>query len=953
MSNVVIGDILPYTQATAILNQTVFGTNWTANYPNDVVVYRTPSGNTPNDVTQILAYPADYSVSFIGSLQQAQVTLVTGAAAGDIITITRQTPADRLNLYFNTNFTPSMLNNDFGILTLVDQQAQLVDQKIAPRYNYSAHILNVVDTILPILAANQVWAKDNNNDAIIGVDIPASGIAPAGASYVLLNSDPAELPNSLGLSDLASGIMINDVLHSTILARLILGTTNQINVTNGNGLAGNIGLAISNNPLIPGTAGMGIPQGSSAQRITPVSGIGLRFNTDLNAIEYYAAGNWIQLNTTNLLPLLASHAPGQGASLIGLESSGTVQDLADHVVNITNVQFFVAQLDASVPNAIQFDPAIINDYLPLAGGTMTGDLFLNADPTDPLQAATKQYVDNISGFVTPDDLQKQTYVSAQDTGTADNYVFALTPSITGSYITFQRFNGRISNSCTGGACTIDFGLGPVSLVTNDGSNPPVDSLVGLGFYDFEYDGTIPACKVLNPSVSGSVTPQDVQNQTFVAVADTGTTDNLVVTCNPPITSLEDGLTLQVYVLNTSTINNPTITVDSNAPVSIFPNVPPISAALSLPIGYLKAQTLFSMTYKTDFGGFVATDICLQTIQNNALNTGVDVGSINAPETVLYPTINPFALTDGLPITITNIVATNTAAANLVITGVLNKPIVLQDNSPLIGGEMLLGGSYDFILNLNYNAFILKNPSGYNVTQLGIQGQSYNSSVDSGTTDAFVGVYSPAIIAVTGGMELTLTNTLTASTGAGSTFDAGPGPIAIVNKDGSPIRKNQILVTAPYTFNLSDEYGAWVLMDPSDISMPTAYTPILSLVGGVGNTVPTFTTNNGSFVTVGNLCFYEVALENTSGGSGGAGTGELNVSLPIPAGLNQTGAGATIGVILNGTFSYYINNRAVAAGDTTVRLAFQQLLGTVTPILGSTISDANSRELTFKMTYQID
>jgi len=38
-------------------------------------------------------------------------------------------------------------------------------------------------------------------------------------------------------------------------------------------------------------------------------------------------------------------------------------------------------------------------YVPLdlAGGTMTGDLILNADPTDPLGAATKDYVDNASG----------------------------------------------------------------------------------------------------------------------------------------------------------------------------------------------------------------------------------------------------------------------------------------------------------------------------------------------------------------------------------------------------------------------------------------------------------------------------------------------------------------------------------------------------------------------------
>lgn len=200
MPQVVIGDILPYTQAIAIESQTVFGTNWTANAESDVVVYLTPEGDEPDDLTQILDYPSDYSVEFIGDQEQVQVTLVTPASEGDKITITRQTPADRMNLYANTNFTPSMLNNDFGILTLVDQQAQLVDQKVGPRYNYSATIVDVVDTILPILGANETWVKNNDNDEIITYELPSSGIAPSDATYITVDDETTDLPNSVPLS---------------------------------------------------------------------------------------------------------------------------------------------------------------------------------------------------------------------------------------------------------------------------------------------------------------------------------------------------------------------------------------------------------------------------------------------------------------------------------------------------------------------------------------------------------------------------------------------------------------------------------------------------------------------------------------------------------------------------------------------------------------------------------
>ena len=40
---------------------------------------------------------------------------------------------------------------------------------------------------------------------------------------------------------------------------------------------------------------------------------------------------------------------------------------------------------------------IVAPYLPLSGGTMIGDLLLNADPTDVMGAATKQYVDTQIG----------------------------------------------------------------------------------------------------------------------------------------------------------------------------------------------------------------------------------------------------------------------------------------------------------------------------------------------------------------------------------------------------------------------------------------------------------------------------------------------------------------------------------------------------------------------------
>jgi hypothetical protein len=323
MTQVIINDILPLTQAVAVLNQTVYSTDWTANYASDVVVYSRTAGTAADDATQVLSYPSQYSVAFIGDQQTVQVTLVTPSLAGDIVTILRQTPADRLNLYTNTNFTPSMLNNDIEILTLVDQQNQLIPAQVGPRYNYSELVTVPLDIILPILGANETWAKNSNNTAFVPYTLPTSGIAPAADSYVLLTPDSG-LPNSLALSTLPSGFMVSNLSGNTIQTTSITGSTNQITVTNNYGIGGPTNISITPNPIIPGTAGMGIPEGTTAQRIVPTSNIGLRYNTSLASLEYYNGSSWVLVSQADvaagLQNQLAYYAVA-GANLSGLATA--------------------------------------------------------------------------------------------------------------------------------------------------------------------------------------------------------------------------------------------------------------------------------------------------------------------------------------------------------------------------------------------------------------------------------------------------------------------------------------------------------------------------------------------------------------------------------------------------------------------------------------------------------
>ncbi len=257
-----INDIIPRTQLISFDGQTVFNTNWTANVASDVVVYARANGVMANDATQIIS-DTQYNVEFVGDAQTVRVTFLVGRINLDIITIVRDTPADRLNLYTNTNFTPSMLNEDVGILTLVDQQAQMFDQEITPRYNKSETLVPIIDTILPRLGSEQVWRMNETRTALEAFTLDSSP-APTDAPYVTYtHSDALDGDQNLGL--LGDGILQQTVTDGIATlsvsnpgdlffpARTLTGTENEIDIVDGDGISGNPVFSLSESIDCPGT----------------------------------------------------------------------------------------------------------------------------------------------------------------------------------------------------------------------------------------------------------------------------------------------------------------------------------------------------------------------------------------------------------------------------------------------------------------------------------------------------------------------------------------------------------------------------------------------------------------------------------------------------------------------------------------------------------------------------
>lgn len=451
-------------QYTASNGQTIFNYTFEISDQDNIQVYQRASSAAPDDVADLLVITTDYTVTGVGVNTGGTIVLVSGAALNDVITLQGNAPPVR-----STSFTPggtiqaANLNTEFDDEVLIYQTILATQDFLIPKYPKSA-VVQDFDIVLPILDANQTWVMNDDGDEIVAADFPSEGAASRLSTYLTLTDATAQEPNSINLAALGSGIMVNNA-GVAILMRTLTGTANQIDIANGTGVSNNPTFSISSNPTIPGTAGMGVPSGTTAQRVIPTPpSVGLRINTDLDSLEFYVNGAWTQIEDsgdfTDLLALLASHVAGEGASLIGLEtpSTSTVQDFSEAgfilktannatpnaqamgalgtgivrnttttgvqsidaaVTAFSNLSFAADKLPYAtgatafaLTDLTSYMRTVLDDttaaaaavtlaVLPLLGGTMLGNLTLVGDPSTALMAATKQYVDNIAFNVHP------------------------------------------------------------------------------------------------------------------------------------------------------------------------------------------------------------------------------------------------------------------------------------------------------------------------------------------------------------------------------------------------------------------------------------------------------------------------------------------------------------------------------------------------------------------------
>jgi hypothetical protein len=118
-----------------------------------------------------------------------------------------------------------------------------------------------------------------------------TGVPNTLAGFGIVDAQPLDSDLNAFAALSTNGIVARTATGA-VATRTITGTTNQVDVANGDGIAGNPTIALAANPIIPGTAAISLPKGTTAQRsVTPTNG-DARYNNTTGSFEFYQAGNW-------------------------------------------------------------------------------------------------------------------------------------------------------------------------------------------------------------------------------------------------------------------------------------------------------------------------------------------------------------------------------------------------------------------------------------------------------------------------------------------------------------------------------------------------------------------------------------------------------------------------------------------------------------------------------------
>jgi hypothetical protein len=130
-----------------------------------------------------------------------------------------------------------------------------------------------------------------------GTTIAARSVAASGAGLQVTNGDGIAGNPTVSLTGTVGSLAGNSGTgflalpgNGTVSGRTLTGTANQIDIADPNGISDNPVFSISDDAILPGTGGVTVPNGTTAERPSLPNGGQIRYNTTSGRIEGYATG---------------------------------------------------------------------------------------------------------------------------------------------------------------------------------------------------------------------------------------------------------------------------------------------------------------------------------------------------------------------------------------------------------------------------------------------------------------------------------------------------------------------------------------------------------------------------------------------------------------------------------------------------------------------------------------